>query len=503
MTYAVRSSVRVLASVLAVLSLVWSAGSAHADTESIEVKSSSVANEFPNGFRFTVEASAANDIKSIAIRLRIGQRGSEVFEYFCQAGTLDDRSRECDDLEPAKLVNGELLWSTRAGRYIPPGTIITYRFEIEDSEGNVKQTDPEEFIYYDGRFEWKEVTEGPVAVAYHGPVRSRAQLILDTILETLQIMGPVLGAEIEGPIRVTMYNNVKEMLGGLPPGSTTIRRELITAGQAFSEDGTLLTLGSGREAEGTAAHEVTHILVYRAGNSVFRRVPSWINEGLAEYGNVKPSYSYDIALDFAVATNRLLPLMSMTTISRTPEDAIIFYGQARSIVKLMIAREGPEGMKALMTALKEGKKVDDAIQQVYGLTLLELENVWRESVGASLLSRSETGRAAPTPLPRPAILPYSLTPQAEGQTVGSQSDEPTPTPEPEPTATPVPEPPPLAAAQVQPEAAAVPEPREDKATAPGGACAAPLPGGKATQDLSLAALLLGVVGLRFGRRMRV
>ena len=120
-------------------------------------------------------------------------------------------------MRKGEIVDAELFWRTNtSATYIPPGTIISYIFEIEDLEGNVVATDPEMFIYHDARFEWEEVSEGPVAVAYHGPVKTRAEIILQAILETMDTMGPVLGADIFAPIRVTMYNNVLEMLVGLP-----------------------------------------------------------------------------------------------------------------------------------------------------------------------------------------------------------------------------------------------------------------------------------------------
>ena len=173
-----------------------------------------------------------------------------------------------------ELVDSQLLWRTNSSaRFIPPGTIITYNFEIENAAGDLLETESREFIYYDARFEWHEVSEGPVAVAYHGPVKSRANTILDVILQTLTMMGPVLGADITIPIRVTMYNNVKEMLEALPPRSATVGRELVTEGQAFSDFGMLLVLGGGRLANGTASHEVTHILNDRAGVGIFRRLP--------------------------------------------------------------------------------------------------------------------------------------------------------------------------------------------------------------------------------------
>ena len=234
-------------------------------------------------------------------------------------------------------------------------------------------------------------------------------------------MGPLLGSGTDDPIRVTMYNNTKEMLEALPPGSTTISRELITEGQAFSELGTLLVLGGNRGAKGTASHEVTHILVHRAGKSIYREIPSWLNEGLAEYGNIESSFSYDIALEFAAANNRLLPVMFMAGLPGKPEDVIIFYGQSKSIVNLMIEVFGTAKMAELMLAFKNGESTENAIRQVYNLELLELTNIWRESIGAAKYELPDQSESVPTPLPMREIKPFSLTEHPEAQVIGSTS----------------------------------------------------------------------------------
>ena len=182
-----------LAPLLAAPLLFWSVASTYAEGEPIRLTSSSATSEFPEGIRFKAEVEGEAEISSVAVRLRVGQQTGEAYEYL--------------DFD---------------ARYIPPGTIITYNFEIEDVDGNRLDTDPRELIYHDARFEWKEVSEGAVTVAYHGPVKTRAEIVRDAIIQTLNIVGPTLGVDITVPIRVTMYNNVKEMLEALPPGSTTI-----------------------------------------------------------------------------------------------------------------------------------------------------------------------------------------------------------------------------------------------------------------------------------------
>ncbi len=488
--------------VAAALALLLAAAKPHAaaaqgQDAGIRVVSSSVASEFPEGMRYFIEVESDNEIEEISVRMRVGQNKNSVYEYF-----------EFDEGEP---IESELFWRTGVrGKYIPPGTIITYHFEVTDVAGNEFSTEPAEFIYYDARFEWDEVSDGPVAVAYHGPVRRRAEIVLEAITDTLDFMGPLLGADTTIPIRVTMYNNVKEMLEALPPGSSTIRRELITEGQAFTDIGTLLVLGGGRGATGTASHELTHILNHRAGDSIIRRIPSWLDEGLAEFGNVAPGFSYDIALEFALGTDRLLPITSMPTLPGDPEDVIIFYGQARSIVEFMIAAYGPSAMRELLAILKEGTNMDDAIQQIYGVSRIELENRWREIIGAPEYVPPERDSARPTPISRPTVQLYSLTPQAGSAPVGAMAPTPTPTstPAPPPTSTPQPTPTaPPAVVKLEPTQTPIPASearpetdQEEPASDGASGCGLPANDSLGLRDLTMPMFALGLIGLALRRR---
>ena len=488
---------RLFLSVLGVLltsPLFLAADVAYAKGESITITSSSVTSEFPDGMRFKASVDSSAEVASVAVRLRIGQQTRGVYEYL---KVLDDG--------PTSF---ELFWRTNsAPRYIPPGTVITYNFEVEDVDGNRFDSEQAEFIFNDIRFEWEEVSEGSVTLAYHGPVASRGRLILDAIIQTMENVAPVLGAEISDPIRVTMYNNNAEMLGALPPASPTLRRELITEGQAFTEIGTLILIGSGGLAEGTASHEVMHILTHRAGDSLVRRVPAWLNEGLSEWGNIQPGFSYEIALEFAVARDALMPITFMPALPGIPEEVIIFYGQARSIVRYMVGRYGPERMTRLMAALKSGADMDEALEEVYGFDRLGLANEWRDFLGAPAYVPPERGSLLPTPVPRREVLPYSLTPQAMSDTVATVESTPTP----EPTAVPTATPEPVVASSLATDstASATPEPEttdvqeaDTEDNGAGGACSAPSSGSFAVRDVSSFGLVFGLIALGMRRRLR-
>ncbi len=459
----------------------------------IELLSSEVTSEFQKGIRFDAEVRSSAEIEEIAVRFRIGQREVGAYEY----------------LEPKEQGSGESIKASAfyrtntTARYIAPGTIITYSFEVTDVDGNKLDTEESEYIYHDDRYEWEEITNGIITVSYHGPVSFRAKDILDATVQTLENMGPLLGAGVDDPIRITMYNNWPEMRPALPPDSETTRRELITEGQAHSPEGVLLVLGGASRASGIASHEVTHILVHRAGEGTLGRVPSWLNEGLAEFGNIQPGESYDRALNYAIQRDDLLPITGMNGQPGTPEDVIIFYGQARSIVRFMVEEYGADKMRELMATIKSGKNYRSAIPEVYGITPLELENQWRDSLGVQHRQLPDPESALPTPLPTAALSLFSidtLRQQGSGATAvpsaATRASEPTEIPQPivAPTA-----PPAVRAEQVAGTAvAALREIESEDGERSGGSCGIPTQGGVA--EMSSVALLAGLAWLWLRRR---
>lgn len=501
-----------IAGLLLVVSLVLSASSAQTWAQTsggeIELLSSEVTSEFQEGIRFDAVVRSSAEIEEIAVRFRIGQREIGAYEY----------------LEPEEQGGGESVRASAfyrtntTARYIAPGTIITYRFEVTDVDGNRLETEESEYIYHDDRYEWEEITNGIVTVSYHGPVSFRAKELLDATVQTLENMGPLLGAGVDDPIRITMYNNWPEMRPALPPDSETTRRELITEGQAHSPEGVLLVLGGASRASGIASHEVTHILVHRAGEGSLGRVPSWLNEGLAEFGNIQPGESYDRALYYAIQRDDLLPITGMNGQPGTPEDVIIFYGQARSIVRFMVEEYGADKMRELMATIKSGKSYRTAIPEVYGVTPLELENQWRDSLGVQPRHLPDPKSALPTPLPTAVLSLLSidaLRQQGSGGTAVPASAAtvvPEPTAIPDAAATPVPEPTETSQPAVAPTAppaaraeqvagtavAALSEVERESGEQSGGSCGIPTQGG--VVEMSSVALVVGLAWLWTRRR---
>ena len=389
----------------------------HAEENSTKIVSEKIASEFPDGIKFQAEFSNSKKIQSIKLMVKFGTQERGAYNYM-------DLTQE----KLSKNTTANFFWKTDTpAKYIPPNTFINYQYEVTYINGDKSTTKTKQTIYLDSRFEWEYVSNNMINVAYHGPVKKRAEIVLDSIDQTIEKMNPVLfkpdNEKINLPIRVTLYNNYKEMIGALPAKSKTISRELVTEGQAFVSYGTVLVLGSGQLTIGTASHEATHILTHRAGEGRIYKLPQWLDEGLAEYGNIQPSYSYDLALEFAIGTNRLItPITLSQKVPSTPEDVIIFYGQSRSLVSMIVSKYGKPKMRELMIHMKEGTKLPVAIQKTYNKTLIELENEWRISVKAPIYIQKKNEAARPTAIPQKKLKLFSLTPQAGAETIGSNKN---------------------------------------------------------------------------------
>jgi hypothetical protein len=461
--------------------------------ETINVISYSVESQFPEGMTFKLDVESDIRIDDVRVTFEIGNRGTSQYAYL----DLDQTNRP--------LVNGELFHRTNSNdRYIPPGSMINYWFEITDENGDTHFTEPVSWRFDDARFEWEEVTLGSVTILYHGPVRTRAERLAEAAIESLGIMGPVTGSETETQITMTLYNNNAEMIDAVVVRSLAASRELITEGQAFDSESVVIVL-AGRSDIGTATHEMTHILVARAANSS-GNVPLWLNEGLAEYGNLDQTVSYERFLEWAAGTDRLILLKNLRSFPGDPNLTLVAYGQSRSVVKFMVDEYGKAKMAQLLATLGGGSNISNALDIVYGFNLTGLENLWRASIGAEPYIEPTPG-PTPTPSaePTPAYKLLTLPPESsdsgsESEPAPEEKEEAEPTEGAEPTAAPlstdeVPESSDDESVEGSPDAST----EETRSESSSGTCSAPVAG---SVDGTAGAWLLVAVGLVTGGRYR-
>lgn len=474
-----RLAILLLALTLAAVAAPWLAS---ADEGGVTVSEATAESQFPDGIMFRVAAESPGVIDDVRVFFRKAD----------QSGRSAYRSVE---VEPGESVTGETLLPASSGAdYFPPGTKITYHFEVWDKAGDVMRTEETEFVYLDNRFEWLTLSDDLITVYYYSEyVEERARIILEAARQTMDNMVPVLGITPTDPLRIVTYNNYRHMSMALPFRSQAINEELQAQGMAFSDERVLLIHGYDPTVTGTTSHEFVHLLVSEAAGGTAAAVPAWLNEGLAEYGNIDKTDDYDAALRYGIYTRRIRPLWYLQSFTGEPEDILIAYGHGKSVVSYMIARWGEHRIPELFNAIRQSQDIDTALLRVYGLDQHGMDTAWRLSMGLEPLpspeeleSRIQESNDSPESSAEGEPAAEAETPDAAASSSES-SEQGDSTPEAEP-----------AVEREEPGATQAPEPAQGTGDGEeGGAssgCSAP-PGGSASIGLGALALMAGPLGL--------
>ena len=446
--------------------------------DSVTISRQGVENEFPDGLRFFIDAGNADNIDEIRVYVRkLGQSSRTTYRTV--------------DFEPGNEISGEALFQSKtSNEYIPTGTRLEYHFDIRTEDGSNIETEPETIVYLNTNLDWDSKSSGLIDVYYYQYDQLsevRAEAVLQIAAETYEFMGPILGVELTEPMSIVVYSNYDHMREALRPSSRVAARHLRTLGQAFSNERTLLVDGSSDPFVGdntltTAAHEFTHLLVADAAGSAYSQVHTWLNEGLAVYSERQRDNEYERYMRNAIRNDRVPPLKGLRTFAGTPQETLRAYGQGHAVVKYMLAAYDPGLMKELFANLRTTFNFEKALVASYGVTVPELDNEWRESVGLA-------PRDLSTPPPPPLQVLPTRTTQSEAAAAAPASTEAAPTAAPQ-QATPQPMP----TATAAPEPTAAPTPTQPAPRA-GGCGAAPAHTGGVPAELASLALLSAPVGL--------
>jgi hypothetical protein len=338
-----------------------------ASQSNIQVLSSEATPSFAKNVVFRLEAESSSPITEVILFYR------EVLE----AAT----NRAYPEFAVGDRVDAEYAWDLLPGE-VPVGAEIRFYWLVKNAAGEEFKTEPQFFYYNDDRFDWKELDSGKVRLFYYGADQSRAQELLNAATEALSNISQQIGVTPERIIKIYVYNSKSDMSDALVSRSTTYDAFTTTLGVVISDD-TLLLLGPASGVEHTTAHELTHIVVGEATDNPFHApIPRWLDEGLAMYNEgVLPDYNQQ-ALQDAVRNNNLISVRSLSAYTGDPALVDLFYAESYSIVDYLLNTYGTEKMVQLLSVFKRGSHQEDALQEVYGFGLSELDARWRESVGA-------------------------------------------------------------------------------------------------------------------------
>ena len=124
-------------------------------------------------------------------------------------------------------------------------------------------------------------------------------------------------------------------------------------------------------------HEFTHIAVGRAFKGK-DKAPRWLNEGLAMYVSREWDLSRVSAMTRAVLTDSIIPLSEIIhSFPQEADRAELAYSESFYLISFLISRYGKGSFHRFIKVYSEGKGLNEALMEVYGIGWEELEVEWR------------------------------------------------------------------------------------------------------------------------------
>jgi hypothetical protein len=354
----------------------------------IQVVSDAASLTFPDSILFNAEFQGGANITSVLLEYGVNQ---------LTCGTVD--AKAFPQLTAGTDVKVTWTWQMLESGSLPPGTTVWWHWQVTDSGGTQFTSPTKTVLWLDAVHSWQVITGGNINLHYYNGDASFGQQLHDAAAQALVRLSQDVGVTTDSPVDIYIYADSTDLQDAILFAPTWV------GGQAFPENN-IVIIGIPTDqldwGKSTEAHELTHVLVGHLTFSCLGFIPTWLNEGLAMYGQGGVQAAEQAQFDQAAAANQLPSLRSLTgQFSAEATRATLSYTEAYSVVNFMIKTYSRDKMTSLLLDLKNGQTIDQALQAVYGFDTNGLENAWRKSIGTKLLS----GSSQPTPLPTPTIIP--------------------------------------------------------------------------------------------------
>ncbi len=313
---------------------------------------SSVQIAFPNSLTFSVTAQSSANITQLRLHYTVTHQNfaSVVSEGWAQ-------------FTPSTSVKTQWVWDMRRAS-IPPATDVQYYWTAVDSAGNTGQTTSATVTFDDNRYKWQKLNSGPIILQWYNGDSQFANSLMTAAQQGLSRIQNDTGAIPQGQVHIYIYGSQQDLLGSM------LFPQQWEGGVTFGGYNTIaIAVAPDQLSFGQRAvpHELTHWIVGQITfNNYGAGLPTWLDEGLATYGE-GPNPSYQQALLYALNNNQLLSLRSLSSpFSADPTQAFISYGESNSVVTFMLQKYSKAKMVQLLNAFHQGATYDDALKQVYG-----------------------------------------------------------------------------------------------------------------------------------------
>jgi hypothetical protein len=382
----------------------------------IQLVSDAASPSFPETVTFKAEFKGGANITSVVLEYGVDQLtcGTVVGKSFPQFTQGTD-------------VQVEWSWDMRQSGSLPPGASLWWHWQVQDANGTQFTSPTQTMIWLDNIHSWQVISGGNINLHYYDGGQAFGQALHDAAAQALVRLSQDVGISSEKPVDIYIYANTNDLKDAV------LYEPAWIGGQAYPENN-IVIIGVSTDqldwGKSTEAHELTHVLIGHLTFSCLGFIPTWLNEGLAMYGEGGPQAAELAQFDQAKASNQLLSLSSLAGgFSEEASRANLSYTEAYSVVNFLIQTYGRDKMTALLLALRNGATIDEALQATFGFDTNGLEDAWRTSISAAPRVGTSNPTLVPTPTQVPTFVPVGAAPVAPAApTTGSTQVQATDTP---------------------------------------------------------------------------
>ena len=361
-----------------------------ATAEAVKVTAEQATATFPTRISFTLSADTQQPVTAAETRYRAAySQFTESVPATVSGGTHLDLSTSVD----------------MQTHYLPPGVEIQYHWLLTLADGTTVETPVQSLLYMDTQHNWQHLTQGQVTLYYYAGSQQFGQQMVDTVTQAIQNLKSKLQVTADEPVHVVVFGSNSELAAALPPNSA----EWI-GGFANPELHLIVTgiaAGDTREVQRILSHESVHLITGQATENPYNAPPPWLDEGLASYYQTVSDPRLDQALQSAVRNGTLISLPALNaSFPDDPNQALLSYGESRSIVQYIIEQLGQDKMTAMLNAFRDGVSYEQDVEIGLGMTQQQLDAAWKAWLGYK--GDNPAGATGSTGPSGPSIPPQAL-----------------------------------------------------------------------------------------------
>jgi len=320
--------------------------------------------DFPNTIAFTLEGSSTLPVANINLEYGTDKRT-----------VVSEVSRVEPEYAPEVKIGTSWVWEMKKSGSLPPGARVWWRWRITDEAERIYVTPRQTIVFEDTRYQWQVEVAPDLEIYWHSLGASLVKDLTEGVESRLSGVKLEVSIPDERKPKVFVYLSAEELR------SAVLFTQEWTGALAFWDYNIILipVRSDNLEwAKRTLAHEITHLLVREATFGPFGDIPTWLNEGLAQYAEGEMEEYHREVLDRAIKDDELISVRSLSSsFPADPSQASLAYAQSSSLVSYLVETYGWAKMRELLTTFKEGSTYDKALQEVYGFDTDGLGELWR------------------------------------------------------------------------------------------------------------------------------